>query len=233
MIKAILWDIDGTILNFTKPESIAIKKCFELMDMGICTDEMVNTYSRINVKWWEKLERGEYTKKEILVGRFREFFEFYGLDTSKAAVFNDLYQVRLGDVIVFNPNAEQTVRKYRGRIFQAIVTNGTLIAQKKKLKASDLENIVDRIYISEEIGFEKPNAEFFAKAFEDLKGLNRDEIIIVGDSLTSDIKGGNNVGIRTCWYNPEHKTAPSDYRIDYEISDLSQLDSILEKESLT
>ena len=148
-IRAVLWDVDGTLLDFLAAERAAIKTCFSLFGLGECTDEMIAQYSAINVRWWQALERGEYTKPEILVGRFTEFFAARGIDPAVAPAFNAEYQVRLGDTIVFCPHALETVQALRGRVAQCAVTNGTKIAQDKKLARSGLDRLLDRIFISE------------------------------------------------------------------------------------
>lgn len=225
-IKMLLWDVDGTLLDFLAAERVAIRACFEKFGLGECSDEMLAEYSEINRKYWKMLERGEMTKHEILVGRFHEFFGKHGIDATVAEDFNSEYQIRLGDTIVFHENALETVRELRGRFIQCAVTNGTKIAQDKKLKASGLADIFDYVFISEEVGFEKPAREFFDVVAE-RTGVDMDEAMIIGDSLTSDMKGGNNGGIITCWYNPEGLDAPDDLRIDYDIRKLGELVEIL------
>ena len=140
-IKAVLWDVDGTLLDFLAAEREAIKTCFSLFGLGECTDEMIAQYSAINVRWWQALERGEYTKPEILVGRFAEFFTARGIDTAVAPAFNAEYQLRLGDTIKFCPHALETVQALRGIAAQCAVTNGTKIAQDKKLERSGLDKL--------------------------------------------------------------------------------------------
>ena len=154
MITTILWDVDGTLLDFLAAEKAAIRTLFAEFGFGECTDEAIARYSKINRRYWEKLENGELTKPEVLVGRFREFFETEGLDVTAAPAFNERYQVCLGDTIV------------------------------KK-------------------------------------------ILIVGDSLTSDIRGGNLAQIVTCWYNPNGQKADSTYRIDAQIQDLQEVIPLL------
>lgn len=227
MIKAVLWDIDGTILNFLAAENAAIKSCFRIHGLGECTDEMIEQYSKINVRYWEALERGEMSKQEILIGRFKEWFRIQGLDVNVAEAFNAEYQIRLGDTICFCDNAMEVLEHYKGKLFQGCVTNGTKIAQKRKLAGSGLDKLFDGIYISEEIGYEKPNVEFFGPALKDLEGISPNEILIVGDSLTSDIKGGNNAGFVTCWYNPNHKNNDKGVHVDYEVDNLSQIFQII------
>lgn len=231
MIKVILWDIDGTLLNFERAENYAVKKCFEIFEMGVCTDEMVKRYSVINTKYWERLERNEITKQEVLVGRFREFFETERLPIEKAIPFNDEYQVRLGDKVFFNENAIAIVKAFRERgIVQYAVTNGTLTAQKRKLAASGLDTLLDKAFISDEIGVEKPNTAFFDKVFAEIAkvgNFKKEEILIVGDSLTSDIQGGNNADIPCCWYNPKGNQNTKGLRIDYEIQTLDELKKMI------
>lgn len=222
-IKVVLWDIDGTLLNFKEAEKYAIRVCFEKFGLGECTDQMLREYSAINGRYWRGLECGEYTKPQVLVGRFEEFFEKYGIDTSIASSFNDEYQIRLGDTVCFCENGLETVRALKGKVLQYAVTNGTKAAQDRKLANSGLDQLLDGIFISEEIGIEKPMTGFFDKVFREIGAYRKDEMMIVGDSLTSDMQGGSNVGIVTCWYHPEGKETPGNLKIDYEIHDIKQV----------
>ena len=228
MIRAVLWDVDGTLLDFLTAERAAVRRCFEIFRLGECTDAMLDDYSAINVRWWERLERGKYTKPEILVGRFREFFDKYGLDMSAAEPFNEEYQIRLGDTIVFFPGALETLRALKGRVLQCAVTNGTKTAQRRKLSVSGMDRIFDRIFISDDLGVEKPSAAFFEKVFAGIGPIPPREVLIVGDSLTSDIRGGINAGIRTCWYNPWGRENAGRLPIDFEIAALDEVPKIIE-----
>ena len=224
MIKVILWDVDGTLLNFLQAEKCAIRACFSRFGLGECTDEMLADYSEINRRYWKMLERGEMTKPQILEGRFREFFGNYGLDTSCVADFNREYQLRLGDTVVFNDDAFALLRRLAGRVKQYAVTNGTRIAQERKLRASELDTLLDGIFISEVVGAEKPSPVFFDAVFAAIGPCEKDEVLIVGDSLTSDMRGGNNAGVRCCWYNPEAQPGDISVRIDHEIRDLREVE---------
>lgn len=229
MIKVILWDVDGTLLDFLAAEKEAIRFCFQKYGLGECTDEMIRRYSKINKSYWEKLERGEMTKAEILVNRFQDFFALEGIRTDCAKEFNAAYQVALGDTICFHDNGYELVKKLHGSYLQYVVTNGTFVAQEKKLKKSGIGELVEEAFISDHIGYEKPSVEFFEYVFERIGHLKKDEILIVGDSLTSDMQGGNNAGIVCCWYNPNHLENTKNLSIDYEIDDLWQLEEILKK----
>lgn len=229
-IKVLLWDIDGTLLDFLAAEKCAIRACFAKFHMGECTDEMIARYSLMNRVYWERLERGEISKPQVLVGRFRDFFTEEGLDASLADVFNEEYQIRLGDTVVFCDDGDVLVRELSGKFRQFAVTNGTRVAQKRKLANSGLDQILEKAFISDEVGFEKPSAEFFDAVLSELSEYKRDELLIIGDSLTSDIRGGNNAGIPTCWYNPKQLANTQGVHVDYEIQSLGELRTILLKE---
>ena len=229
MIKVILWDIDATLLDFLAAEKAAIRFCFSKYNLGECTDEMLARYSVINKKYWEMLERGEMSKADILVNRFREFFASEGIETDCEKEFNDSYQVALGDTICFRDNGYELVKKLQGRYRQFVVTNGTFVAQERKLRKSGIGELVEEAFISDLIGFEKPSIEFFDHVFEKIGEYDKNEVLIIGDSLTSDMQGGNNAGIVCCWYNPNHLENTKNVKIDYEIEDLWQLEEILEK----
>ncbi|MBP1580024.1 MAG: YjjG family noncanonical pyrimidine nucleotidase [Oscillospiraceae bacterium] len=225
MYKAILWDIDGTLLNFIKSENAAIKECFRHFALPECTDEMVAVYSEINEGYWKLLERGEITKPELFTQRFRDFFEKIGVSCNEAE-FNSLYQQTLGKHIFPNDNGIELVRSLKGRVHQYAVTNGSAVAQERKLRVSGLDRLLDGIFISDKIGAEKPSVNFFDCVFQQIPE-GRGEVIVIGDSLTSDIRGANNAGIACCWYSPEHSTPPADLRIDYIITDLNQIKNII------
>lgn len=226
MYKYLLWDIDGTVLDFLASEAYAIRFLFEKYNIGQCSDEMLKVYSEINAKYWRKLEREELTKQEILVMRFRDFFEMIGADVSLAESFNKDYQVALGDHIEFVDKAEEILLSQKGRYTLAAVTNGTKVAQDKKLRLSGLDKVFDAIFISEDVGVEKPKKEYFDYVFEKLGIKNKKEVLIIGDSLTSDILGGFNAGIDTCWFNPTHKENTLDVPVTYEIASLAKLSEI-------
>ena len=230
MVKLILWDVDGTLLDFEKAEYQAIKKCFEIFGLGECTDQMIARYSVINKGYWERLERKEITKPEVLVGRFQEFFAKEGIKTDCAADFNKEYQTRLGDTICFCDDSFELVKSLKGKVKQYAVTNGTKIAQDKKLNKSGLIDLFDDVFISEDIGVEKPDVKFFQHVWDKIGTYESDEVIIVGDSLTSDMQGGNNTGILSCWYNPKGLENTKGVKVDYEIQSLQEILELLNEQ---
>ena len=223
MFKVVLWDIDGTLLDFEKAEEAGIRGCFAKYNLGECTGEMLEKYKVINRGYWQAMERGEIEKPVLLVKRFEDFLNAYGLDSSVAAGMNSLYQVLLGETVVFTPHAWETIQTLKGKVLQCAVTNGTKVAQDGKLKNSKLDKEFDHIFISEVVGIEKPNVGFFDAVFAEIGEHAKDEVLIVGDSLTSDIQGGVNAGIKTCWYNPKGVENTSALKPDYEIKDVEEV----------
>ena len=222
--KYLLWDVDGTILNFEAAEKKAIRSLFGKFNLGECTDSMLKHYSEINKNYWKMLECGEIEKKKMLVDRFIDFFSKEGIDPSIASEFNEQYQLALGDTIVFNDDAFDIICAQKKTSKIIIVTNGTKTAQEKKLECSGIKKLADYIFISEEVGCEKPGIEFFEKVFSETGITDLTEALIIGDSLTSDIQGGYNVGIDTCWYNPYNLVNDSLLTPTYIIQNLHELD---------
>lgn len=225
--QAILWDVDGTLLDFEKSERHGILSCMEEFGIEGCDDAMLRRYAEINRACWEALERGEMTKPEVLVGRFHRFFAQEGITCSDVKAFNDSYQRKLGEIFFENEDSVALCKKLHGKIRQCVITNGTVEAQREKLKGSGLGQYMDGIFISDEIGVEKPNIGFFRPVLELLKGIEPNRILVVGDSLTSDMRGGNNIGAKCCWYNPKKKKNTTEVHIDYDISKLCDVEKIL------
>ena len=231
MIKYILWDIDSTLLDFVQAEFAAMNSGFKKFAIEIGDSHAIAHYNKINDKYWERLERGEIDRDEVLHGRFREFFDKYGISYDEDLIkdFNLFYQHELGNHIFFNPGAKETVEKLAKDYKQYAVTNGSKIAQNLKLSKSGLDKVFDGVFISEDLGVDKPYKEFFDIVFDQIGSENRDEYIIIGDSLTSDIRGGNNAGIRTIWYNKDGKENIHGVRVEYMVDDLVDIPAIIKE----
>ena len=225
----VLWDVDGTLLDFSAAERAAMISLFRDFDMGECDEEMLSRYSEINKKYWRMLELGEMTKPQILKGRFEEFFMKEGIDYAPCPEeFNRLYQLRMGDTIVFCDNSREIVSSLRGRVKQYAASNGTVTAQTKKLSRSGFDALLDGVFLSEDLGYEKPAVQFFDLIFRAIGPVDKNRVIMIGDSLTGDIAGGNRSGIKTCWYNPAGLINETEAAPDYEIGDLHEVMPILE-----
>ena len=225
--KYLLWDIDGTIINFELAERAAIRSLFNRFKLGDCSDEMLMYYSQINKRYWQLMESGKIKKDKMLVERFVEFFSNKGINADIAAEFNKEYQIALCDTIVFNDDAIDIIKHQKKTCKIIIVTNGTEVVQEKKLERSGLNDIVDNVFISELVGFEKPNIKFFEKVILEVGINDLKEALIIGDSLTSDIQGGHNIGIDTCWYNPKNEENTTLLSPTYTIRNLHELENII------
>lgn len=226
-MPAVLLDIDDTLLDFHKAEAIALTKT--LIEMGIEPKEQtLARYSQINAKQWELLEEGKLTREQVLTCRFDILFRELGIEHSGYEA-RLLYERYLSIGHFFMDWAEELLKALYGRYRLYIVSNGTASVQAGRIESAGIAEYFEEIFISEEIGHNKPSADFFECCFERIPDFDRALTIIVGDSLTSDIRGGINAEIKTCWYNPQRRPAGHDVQADYEICNLRQLPPLLER----
>ena len=227
MIKAILLDLDDTILDFHKAERIALSATLE--ELGITpTDKVLARYSEINQMHWKRLERGELTRYEVLHGRFRMLFDEMGLDVSEIDA-QRIYEWRLGTGHYFLDGAEKLLDDLYGKYDIYLASNGTDIVQTRRIESAGIGKYFKELFISQRIGYDKPSVEYFNRCFERIENFDRASTIIIGDSLTSDILGGINAGIRTCLFNPHGRPGRTDIVPDYEVKDLAEIVPLLEK----
>ena len=225
MIEYLLLDLDNTILDFTRAEYDALGKT--LRSFGLePTDAVRQRYSQINHDHWQRLERQELTRAQVVVGRFETLLREFGL-VADAAAMSKAYEDNLAyGEHHFLPGAEAAMEQLSQKYQLYMVTNGTAHVQRPKLAASGVGKYFKDIFISELMGADKPSAEYFARCFARIPGFDIGRAMIVGDSPSSDIQGGINVGMRTCWVNPDHKKG--NISADYEIENLSQLEALLD-----
>lgn len=225
--KVILWDLDQTLLNFDMAMNHALRVVFAQYGLEI-NKEIAARYEAINKSCWLRLELGELTKEQVTVGRFRILFEELGIDRVKPEEINADYQRELGNVFFYMDGAKELVTLLKEKGYrQYVVTNGVNVTQASKMKRSGLDQIMDGVFVSEVMGYPKPMKEYFDACFAALPDVSREECILVGDSLTSDMRGAENAGITSCWFNPEGREKDVDVRTDYEIRHLEELISIL------
>ena len=225
MIKNLLIDLDDTIFDFHLAEKIALSKT--LSGFGIEPSfDVVTAYSEINASLWRQLEAGTVTREQVLVGRFKILF-------SKLQILADAkearrsYEKNLSKGHYFIDGAEQLLKKLYGSKRLYLASNGTASVQRPRIDSSGIEKYFDGIFISEEVGFNKPDERFFEAIFNTIPEFKKEETLILGDSLTSDIKGGKNAGIKTCLFNPKGKDLCGEVKPDFEIRSLSELHPII------
>lgn len=226
MVEFLFIDLDDTILDFQKAEYLALRKT--LTDFGIePTEERCALYSRINQQHWQALERGELTRAQVLVGRFATLFDRLGV-RADAEACSVRYAQNLSVGHYFLPGAREAVESLAGKYKLYLASNGTKKVQASRLESADISSFFADIFISQDMGADKPARAYFDRCFARIPEFDPARAMIVGDSLSSDIQGGINAGIATCWVNPDHKPGRPDIKADYEIEYLSQLEALLE-----
>lgn len=228
MIKFVFLDIDDTLLDFGKAEAAAIKKTFERIGIP-STEAVIKRYSEINDSQWALLERGELTREQVLVRRFDILFDELGVRSVPSEMAQASYEYLLGIGHYFVDGAQELLEELKDEYELYIVSNGTAFVQDRRLKSSGIAPYFKDIFISERLGADKPSKEFFDIVFSKIEGFNKSEAIIVGDRLGSDVLGGINAGIKTCWFNPKGLPANPEIPADYEIRALSELPQLLKK----
>ena len=220
----LLFDADDTLFDFPRAEANALK--WTLDELGITSSPAYfEIYARCNLSVWKEFERGLVTSMELRTKRFRLFFNEIGL-AANPDVVSPLYLRNLALGTDLLPGAEEVVRALKPRFHLALVTNGLADVQRPRLERSALADCFEKVFISEEVGAAKPSTPYFDAVFRAIGSPPKNEVLIIGDSLTSDVQGGINYGIDTCWYNPNGKAADSP--ITYQITQLLDLIQILE-----
>lgn len=227
MLTTIFFDVDDTLLDFKKAELTALSST--LKELGFTpTEEILERYHVINRSQWELLERGELTRDQVLRRRFTLLFDEYGLPCDVEKV-KALYEYRLGIGHYFIPGAPELLEALHTKYDLYLVTNGTATIQRRRLDSAGILPYFKGLFISHEIGFNKPDPRYFEYCFSKIDGFEKEKAVIIGDSLSSDIRGGNLVGIRTCWFNPSHSECKPIAKPDFEVDNLSALPGLLEQ----
>lgn len=225
MIRNVLFDLDDTLFDFHKAEKIALTKT--LVHFGIDpTEETLALYNTINAAHWKRLELGEISREEVKVGRYRELFKTIGVecDPVKATAY---YESMLAIGHYFMPGAPELLEELYGKYRLYIVSNGTAKVQEGRIGSSGIAKYMDGIFISQILGANKPDKQFFDICFAEIPDFSLSETVIIGDSLSSDIKGGINAGITTVWFNPKGIENDNDIKPDYTIKELSEVPGLL------
>lgn len=226
--KYLLFDLDDTILDFGAAENKALDFVLKSHEIS-AVPGLYERYKTINQNHWEMLERNELTKDQVLTGRHEMFFRELG-ETVDGSVVDDMYRTQI---------AENGHRLFEGALDVIkilseayplyIITNGVKDTQEKRLANSGILPYFKDVFISEDTGYQKPMKEFFDYTAGRIDGFHCEDALIIGDSLTSDILGGINSGIDTCWYNPKAKRNPFEFRADFEIRQLNELFHVLDR----
>ncbi|OUQ30367.1 YjjG family noncanonical pyrimidine nucleotidase [Massilimicrobiota sp. An134] len=223
--KYLLFDVDGTLLDFDKAEQHALEYTFRHYDIPL-TYEINQRYEEINKKLWKDFENGLIDKKTVVYSRFVLLFKEFNIPVDGIA-FEDDYQKALGQGYFVLPHTIEVLSALYQKYPLYVVTNGVSQTQYSRLEGTDIKKYFQNIFVSEDIGHQKPSKEYFDYCFKNIDKIDLSKTLIIGDSLSSDIQGGINAGINTCWFNPNHLDKPEAMPINYEIHDLRELLQLL------
>lgn len=222
-----MFDLDDTLLDFHKAEAIALRQTLIALELEPA-EMAITRYSEINAAQWRLLEEGKLTREQVLTRRFALLFEELGVERSHVQA-KEIYEQLLGVGHYFIPGAPEVLEALAPNYDLYLVSNGTATVQESRLESAGIKPYFKDIFISQLVGYDKPRKEFFDRCFARIPNFKREKAIIAGDSLTSDMRGGINAGIRTCWFNPHRKPRREDIPVDYEINELSDLPALLER----
>ena len=225
MITTVLIDVDDTLLDFHLDEVTAISDT--LLSFGIDpSEETVALYSSINRALWQALERGEVSREEVLVRRFERLFSALGRDIDPVCARN-AYEKRLSCGSGIIEGARELLAALHPKYSVYIISNGTVSVQTPRLERSGLLPYIDGVFLSERIGAWKPSEAFFRHVLSNIPERDKAKIIVIGDSLSADVRGGKTVGLKTCHFNPSCKPV-TDIIPDYTVTKLSEIPELLE-----
>lgn len=228
----ILFDADNTLLDFDAAEAKALAET--LVHYGIEPDsETVETYRRINAGLWQQLEKGQIRREKLMTERFTRFLKEIGA-AGNGAEMNRYYLDRLSTHPDLMPGGVLEVLRELSEVATlAIVTNGFDRVQSRRVKGAGLLDYIEEVFVSEKLDAEKPSRKIFDAALRTLGVENKEHVLMVGDSLSSDIQGGENAGLDTCWFNPSRAENPGRVNPTYEITRLEELyEIVMEPEEL-
>lgn len=222
----LLFDVDGTLLDFHKAESQALDNTFLKYNIPL-NQTMKQDYIQMNQKLWKDFENGLLDKETLVYTRFVRLFQKYSIDADGVA-FEDDYQAELGRQHFVLDGAFQVLENLSQHYRMYVVTNGVSQTQYDRLRDSGIDIYFQDIFVSDDTGYQKPQKEYFDYCFSRIPSFQTSETLIIGDSLSSDIQGGHNVGIDTCWINLTHDI-PSTIKPTYIIHSLTDLLDILKE----
>lgn len=224
--EVIIFDADETLFDFKKSEREAFKNAMLEIDIPYDEEYHLNIYQSINTAIWKEFEEGLITQEKLKIERFRRLSSKLNIEFD-AAQFAQSYMKHLANGSFLLEDSEAVVKTLYPDYILSIVTNGLTSVQEKRIRKSVIAKYFKDIVISEEIGVSKPNPAIFEHTLKNINYTDKSKILMIGDSLTSDIQGGINFEIDTCWYNPNNLVNETGIKPTYEISNLNDLPDLL------
>ncbi len=223
--STLLFDFDHTLFDSDTSETNAFAKTLTCCGVADPAAHFA-TYQRINRTLWSAVERGEMDPGQVHTKRFERLATAIGLDVAPARMAAT-YGQAMGANGDLYPGARAALEQLRTRAHLAMVTNGISEIQRARIDRLDIANYFDTIVVSSEVGVSKPSKTIFDITFERLGGPDKETAVIIGDSLSSDIQGGRNYGIATCWYNPNRKATETHHTITHQITNLDEIHALV------
>lgn len=227
MLKAVFLDIDNTLLSFDQYVQTAMRDGFVRFGLKPYEDWMFPVFERVNTGLWQEIEKETLTFERLKQIRWNHIFAELGVEFD-GTVFEAYFRDCLFESAIPEPGAPELLEYLSGKYLLCTASNGPYLQQVNRLRLAGMEKYFSHIFVSEEVGAPKPSGDFFKICFERLHGsgypdLLPEESIMIGDSLTSDIRGGIDYGMKTCFYNRKKKEIPAGFLIDYQVSSLDEI----------
>ena len=231
MIKAVILDIDNTLLSFDAYVKYAMKNGFEKFGIGPYRESMYPVFHRINLGLWEAIERNEITFEELQKIRWNKVFQALGISADGPA-FETYFRECLFENAIPVEGAEELLQYLHRKYLLFAASNGPYHQQVNRLRIAGMLPFFSQLFISEEMGCSKPSEQFFQMCLLCINQkagdlVRPEEIMVIGDSITADINGGRQAGMKTCLYNPEKRTIPFDQKPDHEVMILEEVQTFL------
>ncbi len=220
-----LFDADNTLLDFSQSEHDALSECLMARDI-VPTEERIARYSAINDAHWKRLEKGLTTRDQLRIDRFSVFFDELGVHHDPEQMAND-YMAALSQKAYCMAGAEQLINRLVGKCRLFIITNGIASVQNARFNVTSMAPHFEGVFISEDVGYAKPDKQFFDYVATAIPNFDPRRALVIGDSLSSDIQGGINAGIDTCWLNRHGHSTPPEMTITYTVQSLDEVAPIL------
>ncbi len=225
MIKCILIDIDNTLLDFHKCSREAM--CLAAKDFDIeFPQNYFETFTEINNSLWEKIEKGELNRQGLFKIRWNMIFEAMGINAD-GEEFEELFREYIKSSAIPVDDASEVLEYLSEKYYVCTASNSELAQQEKRLKKAEMLPHIRKIFTSEEIGFAKPSSGFFEACKRELPQFEKEEIMLIGDSITADINGAKAYGFKTCWFNFSRISDAKCDSADFIVDELIQIKNIL------
>ena len=225
MYKALFFDVDDTLLNFKLCSRAALSNSFESLNIQY-DHSFFDLFYKIDHELWSRQKQGLLSVQDVINSRFKEMFSLLkiSVDSNK---FKNVFHEKLSAEFILESDALEIIRYFSSKYKLYVASNGFLAMQQSRLRSAGLLSYFTELFVSDDIGYEKPDSRFFDECLNRSK-LKNNDILFIGDSLDADMLGAYNSSIDTCWYNPGNKINDRDFKIDYIINDLLQLKEIMD-----